>query len=150
MRTLQDENGKDITVLLNGRHHKLWTIHDVTNPQHEVEVTQCVVKFRHAERIVRGMDDQYHSDFQIWVKGQQFYGELDRGTESKDILKKRISKYAGCPVDVMWICPNGARADVVLSFVPEGMEIWVTTYPELLANVQGHIWRDRAGNVSAF
>src|SRR5262245_52410292 len=65
---------------------------------HEVELTDLCFRLN-AGRIVRGphaVDRRLLPDAEVWIRGQLYYLELDRGTMSYGQLARRFAKYEGC------------------------------------------------------
>src|SRR2546423_4546487 len=66
---------------------------------HEVELTELCLRLD-AGAIARGphvTDDRVRPDAQVWINGQVYYLELDRGSMGSAQIRRRFSLYDGCP-----------------------------------------------------
>lgn len=120
---------------------------------HEVQLTKVCLRL-HAERILRGFGIESTGlcpDAEVWINGQRYFLELDRGTSSpQQILRRRFAKYAGCREMVLWVCPTEAIREGRRRHAEDIRSIALfTTFAEVLANPHGEIWLDYAGGRAA-
>jgi hypothetical protein len=119
---------------------------------HEVELTELCLRL-HAGEILRGPSVQSSTirpDAEVWIRGQLYYLELDRGTMSSTQIARRCRLYEGCRDFVLWVCPTVQRM-AVLRRGAERLRATAlfTTYGEALASPHGPIWTDYRGEKAA-
>ena len=115
---------------------------------HEIGLTELCFRID-AGRIVRGphmTDDRVLPDAEVWIDGQAYYLEFDRGTMSHAQIERRFRKYEGCPHFVLWVCCTEGRLDALRKRAERirGTALF-TTYAEAVADPHDAIWRDFAG-----
>ena len=116
---------------------------------HEVLLTELCFRID-AGRILRGpsgTDRMIRPDAEVWLNGQVYYLELDRGTMSYAQIGRRFRLYEGCPHFVLWVCSSKERAEGMRRRA-EGVRATAlfTTFAEALASPHGEVWRDFRGD----
>jgi hypothetical protein len=119
---------------------------------HEVELTELCLRLD-AGKILRGAqvtDDEVRPDAEVWIRGQLFYLEHDRGTMGYAQVERRFRKYEGCKHLALWVCPTAERAEGLRRRAERirGVALF-TTFAEALASPHGEIWQDYAGEKAA-
>lgn len=119
---------------------------------HEVELTELCLRL-HAAKILRGpqaVDPVLRPDAEIWVRGQRFLLELDRGTMGYAQIARRFRLYEGSTDLVLWVCGTAERAEGFRRRAGRIRSIALfTTLGEALATPHGPIWRDAGGQRAA-
>jgi hypothetical protein len=119
---------------------------------HEVELTELCFRLD-AAKIVRGphvTDLAIRPDAEVWINGQLYYLELDRGTMGYAQMARRFRLYERFPHFVLWVCPTPERRDG-LRLRAEALRSCAlfTTFAEAVASPHEPIWLDFAGNWAA-
>jgi hypothetical protein len=120
---------------------------------HEVELTELCLRL-HAGKILRGphaTDALIRPDAEVWINGQVYYLELDRGSMSyPQIVRDRFRKYESCPHISLWVCPTDVRRDGLRTRAGSVRRTALfTTLAEALASPHGYIWIDYGGERAA-
>jgi hypothetical protein len=119
---------------------------------HEVELTELCFRLD-AGRIVRGpnaTDERLRPDAEIWINGQRYYLELDRGTMSLAQILGRFAIYEGCPHFVLWVCSSEERMERMRQHAERlRTTALFTIFREALASPHAAIWRDFRGETAA-
>lgn len=116
---------------------------------HEVELTRVCLRLD-AGKILRGPEIEntdLAADAEVWINGQRYYLELDRGTSCvQQVVRRRFAKYEGCTSIVLWVCPTEAIRDGRRRHGQAIRSIALfTTFAEILADPHGAIWIDYGG-----
>ncbi len=120
---------------------------------HEVQLTQMCFRLD-AERILRGphvLDAEILPDAEVWINGEVYYLEWDRGTIGyTQIVRNRFRKYESCPHLALWICPTEVRREGLRTRAESirGIALF-TTAGEALASPHRDIWIDYQGKKAA-
>jgi hypothetical protein len=80
---------------------------------HEIRLTELCLRL-HAGRIDRGphvTDRAVRPDAEVWINGELYYLELDRGTMGLGQMERRFRRYEGCSHLSLWVCSSPARAE---------------------------------------
>lgn len=119
---------------------------------HEVEITELCLRLS-AGKVVRGplaTDDRIRPDAEVWINGQCFYLELDRGTMSYAQIEQRFRIYEDCPHWSLWVCSSVERSE---GFQQRAGKLrhtaLFTTMSEALSTPHGKVWRDFTGERAA-
>lgn len=119
---------------------------------HEVELTELCLRLN-AGKILRGRqatDGRVRPDAEVWVNGQRYYLELDRGTMGYAQVARRFRKYEGCPHLSLWVCPTQERMEGMRQRAERLRHAALfTTFAEALASPHAEIWRDFHGGKAA-
>lgn len=119
---------------------------------HEVELTELCFHLD-AGKIARGphaTDKSLLPDAEVWIRGQLYYLELDRGTMSYAQLARRFQKYEGCRQLVLWVCSSEDRRDGMRRRAESIRSVALfTTLAQALASPHGEIWIDFQGKKAA-
>jgi hypothetical protein len=135
-------------VMENGRPLILWSVHDVSKPQHEYELTKMVLCLDFAEKMTR-VATACLADLQFWIRGEEYAGELDRNTMKPDEIRDRLAKYDGYDHDVIWVCPTRERVEELKTIARVFKTAFAfTTLAELQANARGYIFEGVTGEKS--
>ncbi len=115
---------------------------------HEVWLTEVCLRLD-AGQILRGphaTDRHLRPDAEVWINGQPYYLELDRGTMGYAQIERRFWLYRECPHPVLWVCSTGERLEGMRRRA-EGLRrtALFTTLAEVLASPHAAVWRDFAG-----
>jgi len=116
---------------------------------HEVQLTGLCLQLD-AEKILRGsqiIDEEVRPDAEVWINGELYYLEWDRGTMSyAQIVRQRFRKYEGCRRLVLWVCSTDVRREGLRSRAESIRQVALfTTAGEALASPHGNIWLDCQG-----
>lgn len=116
---------------------------------HEVQLTQMCFRLD-AEKILRGphiTDTEVLADAEVWINGEMYYLEWDRGTMSyAQIVQKRFRKYESCRRLALWIAPTEVRREGLRVRAERVRSIALfTTAGEALASPHRDIWLDYDG-----
>lgn len=116
---------------------------------HEVELTELCLRLN-AGKILRGplvTDMVIRPDAEIWINGDLYYLELDRGTMSyQQIQRERYRKYERCTYLVLWVCSSDVRREGLRQRAAGMRAIALfTTFTEAIASPHADIWIDHAG-----
>ena len=120
---------------------------------HEVELTQlCLIL--HAGRIHRGPlieNAGLRPDAEMWIDGELFYLEWDRGTMSyAQVARHRFPKYEPCRQLVLWVCSSQTRRDGLRTRAGSIRHAALfATAADALASPHGEIWLDHGGHRAA-
>jgi hypothetical protein len=116
---------------------------------HEIELTALCLRLN-AERIDRGphvTDQTLRPDAEIWINGQVYYLELDRGTMGYHQMERRFQLYGSFPHFVIWVCPTAERRDGLRARAdclrPCAL---FTTFAEAVEDPHRPIWLDYAAS----
>jgi hypothetical protein len=119
---------------------------------HEVELTELSLRLD-AARILRGphtTDREIRPDAEVWINGQLYYLELDRGTMGYAHVEQRFRLYEEFAHFVLWVCPTPERRDGLRSRAERLRHCALfTTYIEALADPHAPIWLDYLGSRAA-
>jgi hypothetical protein len=119
---------------------------------HEVELTEVCLAL-HAGRVLRGpqvCDADVRPDAEVWINGEPYYLELDRGSMGFAQMQRRFAKYRGCPHLSLWVCPGEARRDGLRARAePLRHTALFATLADVLASPHGPVWLDVAGGRAA-
>jgi hypothetical protein len=123
------------------------------NVLHEVQLSRVCFKI-HADEIRRGPSDVDRSlrpDAEIWIKGQWYFLEFDRGTMSyQNIVETRFAKYRACEDIVLWVCSSASRMEGLRSRAAMLRETALfTTLDQALRSPHAMIWMDFDGEKAA-
>lgn len=81
---------------------------------HEVQLTQVCLRLD-AARILRGphvTDPDIRPDAEVWINGEVYYLEWDRGTMGyAQIVRHRFPKYERSRNLTLWVCPTPERLE---------------------------------------
>lgn len=115
---------------------------------HEVELTELCLRLD-AGRIVRdprAVDRRLRPDAEVWINGDLYHLELDRGTMGLAQIERRFRQYEGSPHFVLWVCGTAGRRDDFRVRAERIRSIALfTTFAEILASPHGAVWLDHAG-----
>jgi hypothetical protein len=119
---------------------------------HEVRLTEVCLRLD-AGQILRGphaTDRHLRPDAEVWINGQPYYLELDRGTMGYAQIERRFWLYRECPHAVLWVCSTEERREGMRRRA-EGLRrtALFTTLAEALDSPHAPIWRDFAGDLVA-
>jgi hypothetical protein len=116
---------------------------------HEVELTELCFRLD-AGTILRGphVTDKYvRPDAEVWINGQLYYLELDRGTMSYAQIARRYLRYKDSRHLVLWVCSSQERRDGLRRRAVSIRHIALfSTLPECLVSPHNEIWTDHFGN----
>lgn len=119
---------------------------------HEVELTELCLRLD-AGRILRGphvTDTQLRPDAEVWIDGQLYYLELDRGTMGYQQIEKRFRKYEGCGHLVLWVCSSDERREGFRHRASGIRNIALfATLADVLPSPHGEVWWDYSGDRAA-
>jgi hypothetical protein len=120
---------------------------------HEVQLTQLCLRLD-AEKILRGpavLDKEVRPDAEVWIRGEVYYLEWDRGTMGyAQIVRHRFRKYERCRHLALWVCPTGLRREGLRARAETIRSVALfTTADEALASPHGEIWVDYHGDRAA-
>jgi hypothetical protein len=120
---------------------------------HEVQLTQLCLRLD-AEKILRGpqvSDMDVRPDAEVWINGEAYYLEWDRGTMSyAQIVRHRFRKYKRCRQLALWVCPTEVRREGLRARAESIRSVALfTTAAEALASPHGEIWLDYQGEKAA-
>jgi hypothetical protein len=120
---------------------------------HEVQLTQLCLKL-HASKILRGpdvTDTVIRPDAQVWINGEAYYLEWDRGTMGLlQIARYRFPKYEHCRHLALWVCSTERRRDALRERANRIRSIALfATAQEALACPHADIWLDYQGGKAA-
>jgi hypothetical protein len=118
--------------------------------QHQVRLTELFLRLD-AGTINRGpsvSDRTIRPDAELWIKGQPYYLELDRGERKAAALVQRLSAYESCPHPSLWVCLGPERAEWFRQQAGQlrAPALFACLY-EAQAGPHRPIWKDIAGNV---
>src|SRR5207247_2347891 len=83
----------------------------------------------------------------VWINGQLYYLELDRGTMSYTQISARYAKYKACPHVVLWICSNRDRLEGMRARAAQLRHTALfSTLSEAICSPHGAIWQDHSAN----
>jgi hypothetical protein len=115
---------------------------------HEIELTRMCFRLD-AERIFRGphvLDRDVYPDAEVWINGELYYLEWDRGTMGYSQIVRRFRKYERCRNLVLWVCPTELRREGMRARAATIRHVALfTTAGEALAFPHGEIWIDFQG-----
>jgi hypothetical protein len=119
---------------------------------HEVQITQLCLRIQ-AGRVVRGygVDARVRPDAELWINGEHFFLELDRGTSGlRDVVAERFPKYEGGDDLVLWVCPTEARKERLRAQAGRLAAVALfATFERALASPHDPVWTDHAGGTAA-
>jgi hypothetical protein len=120
---------------------------------HEVQITQLCLLLG-AEMIFRGphvRDTAVRPDAEVWINGEAYYLEWDRGTMSYSQVERcRFPKYENCRNLALWVCPTDVRRDGLRSRAARVRDFALfTTAAEALTSPHDAIWVDYSGQRAA-
>ncbi len=120
---------------------------------HEVQLTRLCLRLD-AGKILRGaqvLDTQVRPDAEVWINGEVYYLEWDRGTMGyTQIVRHRFRKYEGCRHLALWVCSSEGRREGLRSRAERIRSVALfTTAAEALASPHGEIWTDYHGGRAA-
>ena len=120
---------------------------------HEVQLTEMCFRLD-AERILRGphvLDTEVRPDAEVWINGELYYLEWDRGSMSYgQIAAHRFSKYENCRRLTLWVCPTEIRREGLRLCAERIRSIALfATAAEALASPHREIWLDYHGEKAA-
>jgi hypothetical protein len=119
---------------------------------HEVQLTDLCLRID-AGRILRGphvIDKQTLPDAEVWINGELYYLELDRGTMGYAQIGRRFAKYENSSRLVLWVCSTEDHMGGLRKRAERLRRIALfTTFAEALATPHGEVWRDYAGERAA-
>ncbi len=119
--------------------------------RHEVELTELCLRLD-AARILRGphaTDRQIRPDAEVWINGQLYYLELDRGTMSYAQIVGRFRLYAGFPHFVLWVCAGAERRDGLRARAERIRTCALfTTFAEAVSSPHAAVWLDYQGGTA--
>lgn len=115
---------------------------------HEIELTELCLRLD-AERIDRGpraTDNAIRPDAEVWINGQVYYLELDRGTMGYAQIERRFRLYEAFAHFVLWVCPTAERRDGLRTRA-EGLRssALFATFADATATPHRPVWFDVAG-----
>ena len=115
---------------------------------HEVELTDLCLRLD-AERIDRGphvTDQAIRPDAEVWINGQVYYLELDRGTMGYGQMERRFRLYEGFAHFVLWVCPAVERRDGLRARAGRLRSCALfTSFAEAVTDPHRALWLDYAG-----
>jgi hypothetical protein len=116
---------------------------------HETQLTQLCFRLD-AEKILRGphvLDTEVRPDAEVWINGDVYYLEWDRGTMSYgQIVQHRFRKYENCRHLVLWVSPSVVRQEGLRGRAERIRTIALfTTAGEALVSPHRAIWVDYQG-----
>lgn len=116
---------------------------------HEVQLTELCLRLD-AGKILRGshiLDTDVLPDAEVWINGDVYYLEWDRGTMGvAQIVRHRFVKYETCRHLVLWVCPTALRRDALRGHAERIRHIALfTTAGEALVSPHREIWLDYGG-----
>lgn len=119
---------------------------------HEVELTALCFRID-AGKILRGphvTNTAVLPDAEIWINGQPYSLELDRGTMGYAQITRRFRKYEGCHHLSLWVCSTEERVEGMRHRAERlrGTALF-TTLAQALASPHGPIWVDYTGERAA-
>jgi hypothetical protein len=120
---------------------------------HEVQLTELCLRMD-AATILRGPhvnDADIRPDAQVWINGEVYYLEWDRGTMAYgQVVRQRFRKYEHCPRLALWVCPSETRREGLRSRAAAIRQTALfATSAEALTSPHGEIWLDYAGERAA-
>jgi hypothetical protein len=119
---------------------------------HEVELTALCLRLDAGE-IRRGphiLDTVLRPDAEVWIRGERYCLELDRGTMGKKQLQQRFAIYASSRSLVLWICSSETRRESLRACAGEIRHLALfTTLAEAMADPHAAIWVDHDGGRAA-
>ena len=119
---------------------------------HEVELTQLCLHLD-AGTIQRGphvADNRIRPDAEVWIRGQLYYLELDRGTMSLSQLDGRFRKYEECRHLVLWVCSTAERREALRQRAERlRQSALFASLAEAVASPHEPIWQDYSGQRAA-
>lgn len=119
---------------------------------HEVELTEVCFRLD-AGRILRGphvTDQQVRPDAEVWINGQLYYLELDRGTMGYAQIERRFRLYEGCPHLALWVCGSAERLEGLRSRAGRIRQTALfATLADAMAAPHAEVWRDHGGQTAA-
>lgn len=120
---------------------------------HEVELTEVCLRL-HAARILRGphvRDRARSPDAELWINGDYYALELDRGTTgAARIEQERFPKYASSPHLCLWVCPTAARRETLRARAAGVRRTALfATMQDALRDPHAAIWVDHDGRRAA-
>lgn len=115
---------------------------------HEVELTELCLRLA-AGRIDRGpqaVDRTLRPDAELWINGQPYFLELDRGTMGYAQIQRRFRVYEATRDFALWVCSTPDRRDDFRARA-EGIRhvALFTTIADALRDPHEPIWIDYAG-----
>jgi hypothetical protein len=120
--------------------------------QHEVELTELCLRLD-ADRILRGsaiVNRAIRPDAEVWINGQLYLLEYDRGTMRYSQMARRFQRYEGCPHLSLWVCATEERMEALRrSAARLRSTALFTTFARALADPHAPIWQDFQGAVAA-
>lgn len=123
------------------------------NLLHEVQLTRLLLRIN-ADEVRRGagqVDPSLLPDAELWIAGQRYCLELDRGTMSlPEVVRKRFTKYRSVADFVLWICPSVSRVEALRGQAGVLRETALFTTLDLaLGDPHAPIWIDADGERAA-
>ncbi len=119
---------------------------------HEVELTALSLRID-AAKILRGPHgtaNDLRPDAELWINGQRYFLELDRGTEGYAQITRRFHAYEGCNDFVLWICPTAERREGLRRRAEKLRHIALfTTFTDALSSPHDAVWIDYQGGHAA-
>lgn len=119
---------------------------------HEVQLTELSLRID-AGAILRGphvTDKAILPDAEVWINGQVYYLELDRGSMGYAQIAGRFRKYEGCPHFSLWVCPSEERLEGLRRRAEQLRHTALfTTFSEAITSPHGDIWQDFQGEKAA-
>jgi hypothetical protein len=115
---------------------------------HEIELTALCLRLD-AEKIDRGphvTDQTIRPDAEVWINGQVYYLELDRGTMGYVQVERRFHLYESFADFVLWVCSTTDRREGLRARAKRLRPCALfTTFAEALSDPHRPIWLDVAG-----
>lgn len=134
-------------VHIDGKTLKLWFWRELTNPQHEAEISRIarLLKVRDVLRFTRIPPEWrklYSIDAVIQSLDKLYFWEHDKDTEQEKQIIDKMRKLAEC--HVLWTCPHEERLTELIGLAPTDNH-WFTTYDQIISDPHGPIFQNRIG-----
>lgn len=134
--------------LPDGRRTLVYAKFQITNPLHELQLTDVCLKVKADEiRRLHAVDQRFNADAEVVIDQKVFYVELDRGTEGYAQVRKQMKNYQDANADVLWIVPTITRMNGMMKGTTSG-NLWFTTYAQSLTP-HAEVWVNVHGEVAA-
>jgi hypothetical protein len=128
----------------DGSEEKLWFCGDISNPEHEGQMSQIQPRIRADVRRLQAVDPEYRADGEIVAGPNVILWEHERGTLNVKQIREKMERYDNYKGGIIWTCTSERWIDKLARYATHDRHLF-TTYQLAAENFHGLIWVDRNG-----